>query len=164
MDLEEEVLSEPEFTQVFIDEQTGSAYKTMTSRKKGPMFEDYTLEVAPGVKVIWDGKPWTITNLGEKNISLLAEEGIVNVPKDQFFNLVCEHQIKGVDNEIIKAINSVINSKLAEASEQELKEATRLEMGHNSSMHYSSFILLYWVLLSITCIFFLPSVKFSKYY
>lgn len=123
VDLEEEVLSEPEFTHVFIDEQIASVYKTMITKKKSPMFEDYTLEVAPGVKVIWDGKPWTIANLGEKKISLLAEEGIVDVPKDQFYKMVCEHHIKGVDNEIIKAVNSVINSKLAEASEQELKEA-----------------------------------------
>jgi len=123
VDMEEEVLSEPEFTHVFIDEQTGSAYKTMISRKKSPMFEDHTLEVAPGVKVIWDGKLWTIANLGEKKISLLAEEGIVDVPKDQFFNMVCEHHIKGVDNELIKAVNSALNTKIAEASEQELKEA-----------------------------------------
>jgi len=123
VDLEEEVLGEPEFTHVFIDEQTALAYKTMTYHKKSPLFDDHTLEIAPGVKVVWEGKPWTIVNMGEKSISLLAEEDIIHVPKDQFFNMVSEGRVKGVDSEILRAANAVINEKIAEASEKELNEA-----------------------------------------
>ncbi|WP_088227121.1 DDE-type integrase/transposase/recombinase [Desulfosporosinus sp. FKB] len=123
INLEEEVLSEPEYTHVFIDEQTALAYKTMTYRKKSPMFEDHTLEIAPGVKVIWKGKLWTIINVGEKSISLLSEEDIIHIPKDQFYNMVSEGRIKGVDTDIIKNTNAVINEKIAQASEKELQEA-----------------------------------------
>ena len=123
VDLEEELLSEPQFTHVFIDKQTALAYKTMNSRKNIPMFKDHTLQVSPGTKVLWDGKPWTIVNLGERKISLSAEEGIVDVNKEQFYNMVCENHVKGVDNEIIKAVNSALNSKIAGASEEELKIA-----------------------------------------
>lgn len=124
VDMEQELLSEPDFTCVFIDKQTAYAYKTLTSRRNIPLFTDHTIEVTPGNKIIWDKNPWVIANLGEKNISLSSEEGkIIEIAKEQFFNMVSENRIKREENEIIKATDSTIVSIIAKASEQDLKIA-----------------------------------------
>ena len=124
VDLEQELLSEPDFTHVFIDKQTALAYKTLTTRRNIPLFTDHTIEVAPGNKIIWDGNSWVIANLGEMMISLSSEEGkIVEIAKEQFFNMVCDRRIKGEVSEIIKVIDTSLMSRIAEASEQEIKIA-----------------------------------------
>lgn len=126
INLEQELLAEPQYTRVFIDEQTSLAYKTLAGSKNVPKIVDQTIEVAPGTKITWDGKPWVIVNLGDKFISIYHDDtGIIDIAKEQFFNLICENRIQGVDNEIIKSVNSIINSKLAEASENDIKEANR---------------------------------------
>lgn len=73
VDLLGEVIAEPERTHVFADEQTGLAYKVMTSRKSNDMLKTHSLDIAPGIIVAWNGVPWTIANIGENSISLRTE-------------------------------------------------------------------------------------------
>jgi len=123
VDLEVELLTEPERTHVFADEQTSLAYKLMNSTKNIEMLKTHSLEVAPGTKVFWDGCPWTIANLGDDNISLVSQGNITELSRKTFTNLVCEQRIHGVESEILEPKTCLIKSVFDDVSEKDLAVA-----------------------------------------
>ena len=123
VDLEDELLTEPERTHVFADKETSLAYKVINSAKSIASLKTHMLEVAPGSKVLWDGCPWTIANLGDDNISLVSQGDITELSRKTFINLVCEQRIKGVECEILAPNTSLIKSIFEDASEKDIAEA-----------------------------------------
>ncbi len=123
VDLNKEVLSEPENTHVFKDETSSSSLNILFAGKKTPAIHNYSLNIAPGVIVKWDGQPWTILNIGEKNISLSSSNRIANIEKGQFYNMISEHQVEVAESELDEEIDSIITSKLAGASQKALNDA-----------------------------------------
>ncbi|MGC7871819.1 DDE-type integrase/transposase/recombinase [Desulfosporosinus sp. SYSU MS00001] len=122
-DMENELLAEYDRAHLFNNEQVGITYRIMTSSKKEPVLKTHCVVVAPGSKVLWDGNPWTIINLGENNVSLVNEGNLLDLQRNVFINLVCEDRIKGIEESILKPQNSASDSLIYEASEQDLKIA-----------------------------------------
>lgn len=124
VDLDREILSEPELTHVFLDEESAIAHKTCITDRNITRLASHTLNIVPGTNILWDGNSWTIVNVGTKNISIVSVDGnICELPNEKFFNMASDQRIKGAENDIIKATDETINSKIAEASEQEIREA-----------------------------------------
>jgi transposase InsO family protein len=129
VDIEDELLTEPERTHVFADEHTSLAYKVINSTQNNAMLKTHSLPVAPGAKVLWDGCPWTIANLGDENISLVSNGNITELSRKTFTNLVCEQRIKGVESELLEYHTCLIKSIFDGASEKDLEVAnTRYQM------------------------------------
>lgn len=121
-DIENELITEPQRAHVFCDEQIALAHKIMLSSQCESILKDHSFEVVPGARVAWDGNPWSIVNLGEKNIALISDGNIIEVPREVFFGLVRDQRIKGV--EMIEYKSALENPIFEESSQEELKEAT----------------------------------------
>jgi transposase InsO family protein len=125
MDLRQELLTDPKGTHVFTDEQTAIAYDALTRNINIPKFSDHAIEVAPGTNIIWDGNLWIIINIGKENISIKNSESgfFTELSKEQFYSFIIDNRIRGIEKDIVKQMDSLLTSRLAEASGDEIKEA-----------------------------------------
>jgi putative transposase len=64
-------LSEPERVHVFCDEETARAWAVTLAETELPSRSNtLTVLVQAGAPVVWDGRPWTIVNVGETTTTL----------------------------------------------------------------------------------------------
>lgn len=77
-----------------------------------------------GAQVTWDGRPWSVLNLGETSVSLLSEDQrLTEVPIPVFEALVREDRLKAISYDA-GGCDSSIRERLSRASETDLKIAT----------------------------------------
>lgn len=101
-DIEHELLSEPIFTNICRDELS---YQVFLGQKLGR--RDHT-DIAPpkivlraGARIIWDGRPWRILNVGKNDVFLEDEQkAFSNIEFDLFNSLVGQGVISGLLEDI----------------------------------------------------------------
>ncbi|MFA6444243.1 MAG: hypothetical protein WCV99_18090, partial [Sterolibacterium sp.] len=102
VDMEHELLSEPVFTNVCRDALSSEIYRNqkLSSCAAGAI-QLKTIRVAPGTPILWDGSPWRILNVGDKDIFLEDENhAISNLQHDTFRILEHNGAITGLPEEV----------------------------------------------------------------
>ncbi len=127
VDLRAAPLAEPGRVYIFRDSETARAYVLMRE-SSSPMDVGGTgyLDVAIGVSVVWDGRLWTIVNLGENQTTLLAEEGaLVDLPRASFETLVKQNRLTCQGKAMSAGDSPEALELLARASPADFEEANR---------------------------------------
>lgn len=98
VDIENELLSEPGFTNVCRDALSADVYRQQKRMPdKAPLGPSQAIVLAPGAPVMWDGCPWRILNVGKVDVFLEAENrDISGVRLDVFQSLVTKGAITGL--------------------------------------------------------------------
>ena len=91
-------LSEPERVHVFCDEETARAWAVTHEEMHLPSrYSTRAILVQAGSPVVWDGRPWTIVNVGETATTLLNEKSAVTeLPNARFEALVLQGKMVGL--------------------------------------------------------------------
>lgn len=124
VDLRSISLSESQRVQIFRDHETAQGYATIaiSSYEASHRF----LTIALGTSVVWDGRSWTIVNLGATQTVLLAMDGtLINLPQTTFEGLIKSGQLTNSENSKSKETHPVIRELLAKASPTDFEEANR---------------------------------------
>lgn len=124
IDIEQELLCEPDACHVFANEDVALAHQAIITNKKDYMFANCMVDVAPGKEILWGKNPWTVVNMDDQHISVCSENGnITKIRRDQFVRMVSEGLIKSADNQLIDIVEAKIHDKLVEASKRDLAKA-----------------------------------------
>lgn len=119
-------LAEPKRVLLFRDDATALAYQMTTETAAGiAVGKTGFLHVAPGTPVVWDGRGWTLLNVGQATIALLADDGaLAELPHMAFEMLVTQGKLSGLLNQS-PGSHALIQELLARASPDDLQEANR---------------------------------------
>lgn len=84
-----------------------------------------TTRLQCGSQITWDGRPWSIVNLGDTSVSLLsADQKLAEIPAAAFQSLVADNRLTIISSETASDCDSAIRDRLLRASEADLKVAT----------------------------------------
>jgi transposase InsO family protein len=127
VDLHAAPLAEPARVSVFRDEASARAYAVMAETSiPPPAGRDRSIVVVPGTAVVWDGRPWTIVNVGATTTALLATDGaLAELPNPTFATLVGEGKLMGSGDPAPTGLSAEGRARLAQASPADLHEANR---------------------------------------
>lgn len=126
IDIEQELLSNPEKCHVYLNREVALANQAVVSSSESIKFENCIIDTTPGNEVLWDGNKWVIVNNGDKYISLSFNGGVTEIDWDQFKRLVSEGHIKSPNNQFIdNTLKEKAEKIMREASKQDLEEANR---------------------------------------
>ena len=119
-------LAEPEQVRVFRDEGTARAHAVIAeTTRQAPADELRSVPVVSGASIVWDGRCWTIVNVGENSVALLAEDGgVVELLHVTFETLVRQGKLT-VPQGGKPAFRVQVQELLARASPQDFREANR---------------------------------------
>ena len=119
-------LAEPEQVRVFRDEETARAHAVIAeTTRQAPADELRSVLVVSGASILWDGRCWTIVNVGEISVALLAEDGgVVELLHATFETLVRQGKLT-TPQEGERAFRAQVQELLARASPQDFQEANR---------------------------------------
>lgn len=124
MDLRAAPLAEPRQVHVFLDRQTAISSALDTAPLQIPMGPE-PLHLAVGKEVIWDGRLWTVVNVGETMIEFLGEgHAFTALPCRTFEELVRKGRITCFTG-TADSFSSTARKLFGEASEKDLQEANR---------------------------------------
>ena len=117
-------LVEPERVYVFGDAETARARAVIAETRLRLLPDGVrTVDVATGEVILWDGRSWTIINVGESAVALLAEDGVVvELPHVTFETLADLGRLTGSQTEE-RELNTQVQALLARASPQDFQEA-----------------------------------------
>ena len=122
VDLSAAPLAEPERVGVFCDPETARLYTASPAL----VHEPSVVHVAVGTPITWDGRCWTIVNLGETTTALLAKDGtLTELPQATFEALVKQGKLIGVKEASYPQISADAQAWLVKASPADLQEANR---------------------------------------
>ena len=123
VDLRIAPLAEPQRVQVFRDQETAQGYAVITSSSSG---SNSFVTAALGASVVWDGRSWTIVNLGSTQVTLLAEDGsLIDLPQTTFEGLIKAGQLTIPTEAKILEMSSALHELLSRASPADFEEANR---------------------------------------
>lgn len=126
VDLHLAPLAEPGRVRVFRDHDTAQAYAVMTTAPARPSEPaPRPVEVTPGTPIVWDGRPWTIANVGETTIAFLQEGAMVEVPIARFEALVGQGKLTGLPTLPPSGTGAAARDRFEKASQEDLREANR---------------------------------------
>ncbi|MED4853035.1 DDE-type integrase/transposase/recombinase [Caldifermentibacillus hisashii] len=134
IDFSDQPIPEMDLVKVYIDWQTAEAYKNIVQSHAKERFEPSIIEMIIGTKVQWDGRQWTIINIGEKKISLLNDDTAIEIPNETFGDFVVAGKIKGLNinkNEIEQEALNILKT----AGEEELRKANKKYMYINKILN-----------------------------
>jgi len=123
VDLRATPLAEPQRVRVFPDQETAQGYAVVASSSSGghPF-----VSIAPGASVVWDGRSWTIVNLGATQATLLATDGtLIDLPQATFESLIKTGQLTNPRESMSAEANPAIRELLANASPADFEEANQ---------------------------------------
>ncbi len=84
--LDQDLLTEPEYSLVFRDRLTADAYRLHLASHAEPALPALkTLTVSPGQALKWDGKLWRILNVGDEDVFIEDEERVITSFRRQMF-------------------------------------------------------------------------------
>lgn len=125
IDLYDKSITEPDLVKIYIDKQIAQAYKNIFQSQKEERFESSIIKMEVGNKVHWDGREWTIINMGETKFSLLKEDGsLIEIPMKSFKDFVTNGKIKGIE-ESVNEVEQEAFEILKMADEDDLREANK---------------------------------------
>lgn len=123
VDLKAAALAESDKVRVFSSPEAATASKAIEAQVETASPPPF-VRLAVGSSVTWDTRLWKIVNLGERNVSLLGEEGtLTEIPFATFERLVREDRIATAEPHV--SSESKVLQFLATASEGDLKVANR---------------------------------------
>lgn len=123
IDLEAVPLAEPARARVFADRETALAHERL--QETASHSPSHFVDLNCGAAVSWDGRAWSIVNLGEKNIGLLGEGStLTELPVDVFESLVRQGKITGLQS-ATSSHQTKVKELLGRAGPEDLKEANR---------------------------------------
>ena len=123
VDLRATPLAESQRVRVFQDRETAQGYTVIVSSFSG---SNPFVTVALGASVIWDGRSWTIANLGATQATLLAADGsLIDLPQTTFEGLIKTGKLTAPTNAKGLEIRSAIHELLSKASPADFDEANR---------------------------------------
>lgn len=123
VELRDAPLAEPQRVKVFRDQETAQGYAVIASSFSN---NNPFVTVALGTPVIWDGRSWTLVNLGATQVTLLAVDGtLIDLPQTTFENLIKSGQLSSPKETMPAETHSAIRELLAKASPIEFEEANR---------------------------------------
>jgi putative transposase len=127
VDLHAAPLAEPERVRVFGDATLAQALASDPAPAlPAAVGGAGCLEVAPGVGLDWDGRPWTIVNAGATQITLLATGGtLLALPQAAFEALVKQGRLTRRREAASPDLRPSVQERLAQASPADLAEANR---------------------------------------
>ena len=128
VDLSAAPLAEPERVSLFCDEETSRAWTaTLASATTLPHSRPQTILLQAGAPLVWDGRPWTILNIGETTTALLAADGtLIELPTSRFQALVNQGRFTGLtDAPTQGSLSPQVRERLMGASKEALLEASR---------------------------------------
>jgi transposase InsO family protein len=121
VDLRSAGVMEPDKARVFPNGDNAAAYRHIegpSCRPQGSRFVD----LAPGASIVWDGRGWSVVNLGERTVSLLGEDrAFTEIPLEIFENLVKDGRIVGAEPNC--TMESATCGLLSTAGEEALRVA-----------------------------------------
>ena len=118
VDLRAAPLAEPGRVQVFRDQETAQGYTMITSFSSG---RDPFVTVTLGASVAWDGRSWTIVNLGATQVTLLATDGtLINLPQTTFESLIKAGRLSNPEKSMLAETHPAICELLAKATANSL--------------------------------------------
>jgi putative transposase len=118
-------LAESNKVRVFLDSKTAHAHTVLTSiSPSGP--RPHVLQARVGTSFLWDGQPWSILNIG-LTLTTLRSEGneLVDVANEAFETLLQQGKITGLEIQSREAQQEQVQTRLAQASPDDLQEANR---------------------------------------
>jgi transposase InsO family protein len=125
VDLHAAALAEPDRVRVYRDvasAQAAALVAATTAPSWSDRVSDLTLRV--GAAVAWDGREWTIVNVGQTATALLAADGtLVELPTATLEALVDQGKIVG--GTASAGISRTVRERLAQASPEDFAEANR---------------------------------------
>ncbi len=126
VDLEHELLAEPDHVHLFQDSHIGEAYavvkpchSTTTTRNL------QILNIAVGKDLSWDGKILTILQRGTTQIVLRGESGLIQLNYDEFSRLVHQGSITGLTSLESSTKDTVCWEQIRQASPRDLEIANK---------------------------------------
>ncbi|MBU2611408.1 MAG: DDE-type integrase/transposase/recombinase [Chloroflexi bacterium] len=124
VDLRASPLAEPQRVRIFRDQETAQGYATIaaSSCDGGSPF----VTIALGASVVWDGRSWTIVNLGATQATLLAMDGtLIDLPQITFESLIKSGRFSSPKESMLAETHPTIHDLLAKASPADFDEANR---------------------------------------
>jgi transposase InsO family protein len=127
VDLRTYPLAEPEYVPVFPDEESAQAYAIASTRTATrELGYPPVVHVAPGMPVLWDGRPWTIGNPTETHTPLVSPQGApVELQAAAFEAYVRMGRIVGVPSQPAAGPTEEGRALLVRASPADLARANR---------------------------------------
>ncbi len=126
IDLHHFDLARPEHGPVFLDPEVAQAHALMTTPTIEAPPPPLILSVQPGMTLWWDGKPWTLLNLGEREVALLAEERqLMSLPRSEFERLWDQGIITSMASPAEAERQAAAQDRLELAKPQHFEVATR---------------------------------------
>jgi len=123
VDLRAAPLAEPQRARAFRDRETAQGYAVIasSSSRSNPF-----ITVALGASVIWDGRSWSIVNLGATETTLLAVDGtLINLPQTTFEGLIETGQLTTPADINTSDAHYAVRELLSGASPADFEEANQ---------------------------------------
>lgn len=114
-------LAEPTRVRVFLRPEFTTAINVDANRNPALVSPS---KIQCGTQVSWDGRLWSVLNLGDTAVSVLSEDQqLREIPVMTFETLVCEGRLKAISDDGGRS-DPAIRDRLSRASEADLKVAT----------------------------------------
>ncbi len=124
VDLYAAPLVEPSRVQVFPCEHAFESTSGVNAGLHEPPADSGLFQVAVGTEVDWDGRVWTIVNVGKTMIEFIGEgHDFTGLPHETFEELVRKGKIKSRSTNA--RLSSIAKQLVEEASERDFQEANR---------------------------------------
>ncbi len=125
VDLRAAPLAEPDKVQVFLCRETAHAHAVLAPISPStPRL--HILQASVGTSLLWDGKPWSILNIGLTFTTLRSErDELADIPHETFETLLQQGKITGLDIQSQETQQGQIQTRLAQASPNAFLEANR---------------------------------------
>ena len=123
VDLYAAPLAKPGRVRVFLDRETAQGYAVIASSFSG---SNPFVNVQLGAPVAWDGRSWTIINLGATQATLLAADGtLIDLPQTTFEDLIKSGRLSNIHESRFSGTHPAIGGLLKKASPTDFEEANR---------------------------------------
>lgn len=125
VDLESELLVEPEQCKVFYDQECAKSYKLIfSSSKSTDTILSPVINLMPNTRIKWDSKSYRLIQIGHTEITLCADSGeFIDLPLIEFENKIRLGKITADKPQIQTNSTDKINSIIFSASHKDLEDA-----------------------------------------
>ena len=125
VDLRATPLAEPDKMHVFLNRKMAHAHAVLTPISSS-VPRPHILQASIGTSLLWDGKPWSILNIGLTLTTLRSERNeLIDLPHEIFETLLQQEKITGLDIQPREAQQERVQIRLTQASPDDLQEANR---------------------------------------
>lgn len=124
VDLDRDLLAEPERAMLFRDRQSAEAYRIHVESNRLPAVSKLRpVIIEAGQSVIWDGKPWRILNVGDSDVFMEdADKVISSLRKNSLEKMVLDGVVTGLPEDTCSA-RTEVEAMVRSASPQDLEHA-----------------------------------------